>query len=117
VIFICKTKKRLSMLPTIRIHAQGSYIGYCQNLLNARLKGVPPLWVDRQFGVKTDLAVRHFQAMKLLKTDGKVGLDTWAALEAGPPPIKKRPPEPLQPCTRHREEECKPEQGRASLAL
>jgi len=83
------------MLPMIRIHSQGSYVGYCQNLLNARLKGGTPLWVDGQFGAKTDLAVRHFQAMKLLNPDGKVGPDTWAALEAGPPAIQKRPPPSL----------------------
>ena len=72
--------------------SKGDWVKYCQNLLNSRLFDPKSLWVDGDFGMKTELAVRRFQAMKFLKVDGKVGDKTWAALEAGPPPIKKRPP-------------------------
>lgn len=78
-------------LPTIRRGSQGPYVAYCQNLLNARGAAHPVLWVDGIFGPKTDAAARLFQMMKGLVSDGIVGPLTWAALEAGPPPIKKRP--------------------------
>ncbi len=78
-------------LPVIRRGSQGPYVGYCQNLLKARLQGQPALWVDGIIGPKTDASVRRFQAMKRLAVDGVVGSMTWGALEAGPPPIKKRP--------------------------
>ena len=81
-------------LPTIRMGSQGPFVSYCQNLLNARLIVQPPLWVDGIFGPKTDAKVRQFQIMKMLDVDGVVGPITWAALEAGPPPIKKRPAGP-----------------------
>lgn len=79
------------MLPIISKNSQGDWVRYCQNLLNARLMNPMPLWVDGNFGMKTDLAVRRFQTLKSLKVDGKVGEQTWAKLEAGPPPIAKRP--------------------------
>ncbi len=82
------------MPPLIKMGSQGQWVKYCQNSLNARLIRQPALWVDGQFGVRTEFAVRGFQAMKFLKTDGKVGDDTWVALETAPPPIQKRPPEP-----------------------
>ncbi len=76
-------------LPVIRRGSTGSSVSYCQNLLNARIP-VQPLWVDGIFGPLTDTRVRQFQASKGLVVDGIVGPMTWAALEAGPPPIKKR---------------------------
>jgi peptidoglycan hydrolase-like protein with peptidoglycan-binding domain len=82
------------MLPIIENGSRGEWVRYCQNLLNARLFGGESIWVDGQFGIKTELAVRQFQTMKLLKIDGKVGDETWLALEAGPPMINKRPPIP-----------------------
>ncbi|NEX21023.1 peptidoglycan-binding protein [Thiorhodococcus mannitoliphagus] len=78
-------------LPTIKTGSQGPYVSYCQNLLNARLTGQRCLWVDGIFGPKTDAAVKRFQMMRQLQIDGVVGTLTWTALEAGPPPIKKRP--------------------------
>ena len=78
-------------LPTIRKGSNGLSVAYCQNLLNARLPDRPPLWVDGIFGPKTDARVRKFQRMRRLNPDGVVGPMTWGALEAGPPPIKKRP--------------------------
>lgn len=77
--------------PTIKKRSRGPYVAYCQNLLNARLSGQAPLWVDGIFGPKTDARVRQYQTRKRLVVDGIVGPATWAALEAGPPPIKKRP--------------------------
>ncbi|WP_295399599.1 peptidoglycan-binding protein [uncultured Thiocystis sp.] len=85
------------LLPTIKSGACGPYVTYCQNLLNARLPGQGCMWVDGIFGPKTDAAVRQFQSMRRLKLDGIVGTQTWEALEAGPPPIKKRPAMTLPP--------------------
>jgi len=82
-------------LPTIRQGSMGMYVSYCQNLLNARLHLPIPLWVDGIFGNLTDAAVRQFQMRRFLEVDGVVGPQTWAALEAGPPPIRKRPSAPL----------------------
>jgi peptidoglycan hydrolase-like protein with peptidoglycan-binding domain len=80
------------MLPTIKIHDNGDWVKYCQNLLNARLPEFPALWVNGEFCVTTELAVRRFQEKKFLKVNGQVGNDTWQALEKGPPLINKRPP-------------------------
>ena len=78
-------------LPTIRMRSQGLSVAYCQNLLNSRLPAERTLWVDGIFGQKTDANARQFQRRKILTADGVVGPLTWDALEAGPPPIKKRP--------------------------
>lgn len=78
-------------IPTLKMGSRGMYVAYVQNLLNARIPQAPVLWVDGIFGPKTDQRVRQFQAAKRLDADGIVGPLTWAALEAGPPPIKKRP--------------------------
>jgi peptidoglycan hydrolase-like protein with peptidoglycan-binding domain len=43
------------------------------------------------FGPITQARVRQYQMMNRLQADGVVGPDTWNALEAGPPPIQKRP--------------------------
>lgn len=75
---------------TIRKGSNGMDVAYCQNLLNQRLP-TRPLWVDGIFGPKTDAAVRKFQRMRRLAVDGVVGPMTWGALEAGPPPIRRRP--------------------------
>ena len=85
------SKPRREGLPTIRKGSQGLSVAYCQNLLNSRLSAERPLWVDGIFGPKTDKKVRQFQRNKGLTADGIVGPLTWSALEAGPPPIKKRP--------------------------
>lgn len=77
--------------PTVRQGSQGLQVAYVQNLLNARCVGQKPLWVDGIFGPNTNQRVRHFQASKRLVVDGIVGPMTLAALEAGPPPIKRRP--------------------------
>jgi peptidoglycan hydrolase-like protein with peptidoglycan-binding domain len=79
------------MLPLIKIGDRGEWVTYCQNLLNARLFGAKAMWVDGDFGVTTDVAVRQFQAQRFLTVDGKVGDKTWSALEVGPPAIKRRP--------------------------
>ena len=77
--------------PTCRQGSQGLHVAYLQNLLNERLRFRNLLWVDGIFGPKTDAAVRMFQMSSHLQVDGVVGPATWAALEAGPPPIRKRP--------------------------
>ncbi len=77
--------------PTISMGSQGLYVAYCQNLLNVRISQSPVLWVDGIFGTLTNQRVRQFQTMRMLEVDGIVGPQTWAALEAGPPPIKRRP--------------------------
>lgn len=38
------------------------------------------LTVDGRYGSRTEAAVRHFQREQGLKTDGRVGQDTWDAL-------------------------------------
>ncbi|MEW8348030.1 MAG: peptidoglycan-binding domain-containing protein [Candidatus Thiodiazotropha taylori] len=43
------------------------------------------------FGPKTDSRVKQYQASRRLVVDGIVGPMTLASLEAGPPPIRKRP--------------------------
>ncbi|MCL4794829.1 MAG: peptidoglycan-binding protein [Bryobacteraceae bacterium] len=78
-------------LPVIRKGSSGLMVAYCQNLLNARGASHPILWVDGMFGPKTEAAVRQFQLMRHLYVDGIVGGETWGSLEAGPPPIQKRP--------------------------
>lgn len=78
-------------LPTLRRGARGLFVAYCQNLINARLRGQPAMWVDGLFGTETDTGVRRFQRARQLAADGVVGPLTWAALEAGPPPIQRRP--------------------------
>lgn len=83
-------------MPTLNMGSTGLAVAYCQNLLNARGATQIPLWVDGMFGPKTLAAVRHFQLMrrilnKEMVVDGIVGPQTWGALEAGPPPIMKRP--------------------------
>lgn len=76
---------------TVKRGSQGLNVAYCQNLLNARM-GMPPcLWVDGIFGPKTEARVRQYQMSKRLQVDGVVGPATWLSLEAGPPPIQKRP--------------------------
>lgn len=77
--------------PTVRMGSQGLQVAYVQNLLNARGVGGRPLWVDGIFGPNTDQRVRTFQGSKMLVIDGIVGPMTLAALEAGPPPISRRP--------------------------
>lgn len=78
-------------LPTIRRGSQGLSVAYCQNLLNRRMSHSASLWVDGIFGPNTHERVRRFQLSKRLVADGIVGPMTWAALEAGPPVISKRP--------------------------
>lgn len=77
-------------LPTVRRGSNGLSVAYCQNLLNRRVPQAP-LWVDGIFGPNTEARVKQFQMSKGLHADGVVGPMTWGALEAGPPPIKKRP--------------------------
>lgn len=90
----------VSTPKTIRKGSQGLNVAYCQNLLNARITIAPCLWVDGIFGLKTDAKARSYQSTKRLFVDGLVGPATWTSLEAGPPPIRKRPASmPVVPAT------------------
>jgi peptidoglycan hydrolase-like protein with peptidoglycan-binding domain len=77
-------------LVTLRKGSTGLQVAYLQNLLNARMPA-PALWVDGMFGQDTDARVRQYQGRRGLVVDGVVGPQTWGALEAGPPPISRRP--------------------------
>lgn len=68
---------------TLRRGMNGLDVARCQNLLNTWM--VAPdkvLWVDGIFGAKTDQAVRKFQRRVRITSDGIVGPQTWAMLEA-----------------------------------
>ncbi len=60
----------------------GLHIARLQNLLNAKLAGPPPLWVDGKFGANTENRVRAFQARNRLVVDGLVGTNTSEVLDA-----------------------------------
>lgn len=60
----------------------GLHIARLQNLLNAKLVGSPPLWVDGKFGANTENRVRAFQARNRLVADGLVGTNTSEVLDA-----------------------------------
>jgi len=56
----------------------GSSVKALQTLLG--LRGYACGYIDGDFGVKTDAAVRSFQKAKQIDIDGIVGKDTWTAL-------------------------------------
>jgi peptidoglycan hydrolase-like protein with peptidoglycan-binding domain len=59
----------------------GLHIARLQNLLNAKLVGSAPLWVDGKFGPNTLNRVRVFQARHSLVVDGLVGTNTSEVLD------------------------------------
>ena len=59
----------------------GLHIARLQNLLNAKLVGPLPLWVDGKFGANTESRVRAFQSRNNLAADGLVGTNTSAVLD------------------------------------
>lgn len=69
------------MRATLRLRSRGADVEELQRLLNTRMTLNPQLRVDGDFGVRTDTAVRQFQAIAGLGIDGVVGPRTWAALE------------------------------------
>jgi serine/threonine protein kinase len=61
---------------------KGKRVVQVQCMLDKRGYSVGGSGVDGQFGPDTDTAVRQFQTAKGLKVDGKVGVNTWAALRS-----------------------------------
>ena len=59
-------------METIKLGSKGDTVKKLQKALN--------LAVDGNFGLKTDKAVREFQAKNKLTIDGIVGNNTWKAL-------------------------------------
>ena len=64
-------------LPTIKKGSKGAAVKYCQERLNAKGFHVS---TDGDFGPKTDLVVRQYQASENIRPDGVVGPNTWKHL-------------------------------------
>lgn len=71
------------MSGVIKKGKNGEEVRRLQQFLNKRLIPSPNLKVDGDFGVRTEVAVRLYQASVGLGIDGVVGPRTWAALETG----------------------------------
>lgn len=71
------------MPTTLRRGSRGTEVARLQQLLNQRLSPSPNLRTDGDFGIRTETAVRLYQASVGLGIDGVVGPRTWAALETG----------------------------------
>ena len=67
--------------PVLRRGAKGEAVRHLQELLTGQGHDLGRL--DGDFGERTDAAVRIFQKLKGLKTDGIVGAQTWAKLNKG----------------------------------
>ena len=90
----------MTQFVSLKLGSIGLYVRRLQSLLNSRVIPPPNLLEDGDFGMRTDTAVKEFQAKHGLVADGVVGLMTWTALgmkqsqTAGP---QKPPPPPDQP--------------------
>ena len=71
-------------MPVLKKGSKGNPVKELQTLLN-KAGAKPPLKVDGIFGKNTDVAVRAFQKRAKLKTDGKAGNLTLAAVRFGGP--------------------------------
>lgn len=71
--------------PTIRKGSTGEDVKYCQQKLLDLGYDLGPSGADGQFGTKTLVAVKAFQAANGLSQDGIVGPLTWEKLEAVTP--------------------------------
>ncbi len=69
-------------LPSLEEGVSGPYVRWLQILLNEHAAANPPLKVDGYFGPKTLVAVRAFQRLSSLFSDGVVGQQTWLKLVA-----------------------------------
>lgn len=69
--------------PTLKKGSKGGSVRHLQEALASA--GFDPGVPDGHFGIKTDQAVRAFQADRGLTDDGIVGARTWVALEAASP--------------------------------
>lgn len=64
--------------PILRIGSKGEFVRDLQNKLNKKMG--TSLFVDGNFGVKTEQQVRNFQSLYKLNIDGVVGPKTWTIL-------------------------------------
>lgn len=81
--------------PTLRKGATGELVKTLQMMLNDETEA--GLTVDGIFGVKTEAAVIHFQALHDLTEDGIVGPKTWAALGVSSGDFDEEPDAPDEP--------------------
>ena len=73
-----QTEALMQQLPTLKQGATGTYVRTVQFQLGEHGH---PVAVDGQFGIKTDQALRAFQAASRIGVDGVVGpAQTWPAL-------------------------------------
>jgi hypothetical protein len=66
--------------PAIALGASGDVVRYLQGVLREKASATE-ITVDGEFGPVTDGAVRRFQRFVGLLDDGKVGPQTWAAID------------------------------------
>jgi hypothetical protein len=66
--------------PDIALGASGEVVRYLQGVLRAKASATE-IVVDGEFGPMTDGAVRRFQRFVGLLDDGRVGPQTWAAID------------------------------------
>ncbi len=69
-----------SDFPMIQNGDSGESVEYLQNLLNSYEQA--SLETDGEFGEGTEIAVKAFQEKSGIDSDGIVGAETWAALQA-----------------------------------
>lgn len=83
--------------PALQRGSMGPAVGDWQVFLNAA-GYAPPLAIDGEYGPGTENAVRWFQTLCKIVSDGKVGPDTWAArrfIESLPPSSPAPEPTPV----------------------
>lgn len=69
-----------SDLSMIQSGDSGESVQYLQNLLNSYDRAL--LDADGEFGENTEIAVKAFQEKNGIESDGIVGDETWALLQA-----------------------------------
>ena len=85
-------KNRPPVRAPLKPGDSGQRVKDLQQSLNTRLKLVPPLLVDGNFGPKTETAVRQFQERNKLPTSGLVDAAVWQALGPTGPRTNPRAP-------------------------
>jgi peptidoglycan hydrolase-like protein with peptidoglycan-binding domain len=81
-VFRISLHKEPRMPSTLRRGSKGPDVVQLQNLLNSKLSPSPQLSADGDFGKGTEAAVRKFQSLHKLESDGVVGSATWDKLQA-----------------------------------
>ena len=82
---------------TVKPGAHGDTVGLLQLLLSAEGYGIGAHQIDEIFGAQTETAVKQFQKLNAIATDGVVGPITWLALFALAPAQIPPPPKVLGP--------------------